>query len=81
MNRTWRSNLNDALLSLVLPGWGQFEQRRHRLAVLQMTWAVLAVLALVLAPALGWPRVLGLLDLVLVTAWSVADALAWRGAP
>jgi hypothetical protein len=80
MQRTWRTNLNAALLSFVLPGWGQFEQRRTGLARLQMAWAIVALLLLMLAPALPWPRALTLIDWALVAAWSVADALAWRGA-
>jgi len=75
----WRDNMTEAMLSLLLPGWGQFAQRRAVIAGVQMTWAIVALVALLLGPVLPWPRALAWGDLVLVTCWSVLDALLWRG--
>jgi len=76
----WRENLNAAALSLLLPGWGQFEQGRPRLAWMQMLWALGASLVLFAAPAWDVPRLVPGLELAAVTLWSVVDALAWRPA-
>jgi len=79
MRHPWRDNLNAALLCLLFPGWGQFEQGRFRIARVQAAWAILALLALAFAPVLPWPRMLPLVDFALVSGWSVLDALLWRG--
>ncbi|MGH7718117.1 MAG: hypothetical protein ACREON_04645 [Gemmatimonadaceae bacterium] len=64
-----------AALSLLLPGWGQFEQGRPRLGWMQMLWALGASLALFAAPAWDLPRLVPGLELAGVTLWSVLDAL------
>jgi TM2 domain-containing membrane protein YozV len=78
MTHPWRQNLDAALLNLIVPGWGQFEQGRPRRGWLFLIATGLALLALWAAPLLRWPALLPLLDLAGVAAWSVIDALLWR---
>jgi hypothetical protein len=78
MGHSWRQNVNAAALNLIVPGWGQFEQGRSRRGWLFLLATGLALLVLWITPLLGWPSFVGVLELIGVVAWSVADALFWR---
>lgn len=73
-----RDPLSDAAASLLLPGLGQYLQRR-RAAALYVVFELLAVLA---AAALA-PRLRGLawVALAAVTLWSALDAARVAGRP
>ena len=69
---------NAAALSLLVPGWGQFEQRRRRAGYAFLAWALVACSVALAGPPLGLPVAIALLDLVVVTVWSAIDALFVR---
>ena len=68
-------NWNAAFQSFLVPGWGQFEQRRAHAGRVFLAWAVLALLLAAYAPLLGVPPALVWLELALVTLWAAGDAL------
>lgn len=69
-----RLDLYAAGLSLLYPGLGQLSQNRRRLGWVHVAWATGAVVLLFLAPILRLPQVFVLVELALVTLWSVVDA-------
>lgn len=66
---------NAAALSLLVPGWGQFEQQRLRAGYTFLIWALVACCIALVGPAFGVPVLVTALDLLVVTAWSAVDAL------
>jgi hypothetical protein len=69
-----KPDIEAAFLSLLLPGLGQLGQGR-RLGWFHLVWAVAACVLIVAGPAIHLPRPLAAFDLIVVTAWSVLDAL------
>ena len=67
----------DAMLSALIPGLGQLNQRRFAPAAYFLVEA-LALVALLLAAPAG--RVVAVVGLVGVTLWSMVDAFRWRSA-
>lgn len=65
---------NAAALSLLVPGWGQFEQRRPRAGYAFLIWALVACGAALVGPSVDLPVAVTVLDLVVVIAWSAVDA-------
>ena len=70
-----RLNWNAAALSLLVPGWGQFEQGRLRAGRTFLTWGGLAGVVALLALSGSLPGAVAGLEVVLVTLWSGVDAL------
>lgn len=66
--------VNVAALSLLVPGWGQFEQRRPRAGYAFLVWAVVACAVALASPSTGVPVAVAVLDLIVVTVWSAVDA-------
>ncbi len=77
MGRITSDNILTALLSLLIPGFGQLAQERNGIGIVQLAWAAVAAIAFFAAEPLGIPRPLAALDLIIVTTWSVADALLY----
>ena len=73
-----RLNWNPAFLSLLVPGWGQFEQQRTRAGRVFLGWAGLALLLGAYAPMLGLSSALLWIELAIVTLWATLDALLHR---
>lgn len=64
------------MLSLLLPGWGQFEQGRP-IVGRRFLWLFIALALLWPTFAVaGWPVALVVIDMAALTLWSTADA--WR---
>ena len=72
-----QSNLNwhAAALSLIVPGWGQFEQGRPAGGRLFLGWAALALLVVAYGPWIRIPGFLAWADVAAVTVCSVTNAL------
>jgi hypothetical protein len=68
-------NWNAAALSLLVPGWGQYEQGRVFGSRVFLAWSALALLAAFYGPLLGMSSLLGWADLVASAVWSAADVL------
>ncbi|MBK8246680.1 MAG: hypothetical protein IPK85_04680 [Gemmatimonadetes bacterium] len=65
------------MLSLLVPGWGQFEQGRAKVGRRFLGPFIALVLLWPTFVIAGWPVALVLVDLAALTLWSAADA--WRG--
>jgi hypothetical protein len=63
-------------LSFILPGWGQFERGDRQRGHVFLWWTVGTLLVAPLVLALGIPVWLIIVELVVATLWSAADAFA-----
>jgi hypothetical protein len=70
-----RLNWSAAALSLLVPGWGQYELGRVRAACLFFGWALLSLVVLAYGPLIGVPASWGWVDLGLATLWSAGEVL------
>jgi hypothetical protein len=68
-------NWNAAVLSLLVPGWGQFELGRVRAAGLFLGWALLSLVIVAYGPVIGVPNSWGWVDLGAATLVSAGNAL------
>lgn len=66
-----RDPLSDALLSALIPGLGQLNQRRFAPAAWFLAEAVTLVIVLAAAPAM---RGLAIAGIIVVTLWAMIDA-------
>jgi hypothetical protein len=78
MRRISIDNVCNALLSLLIPGFGQLAQERNAIGLFQLAWAAVAGVSLFAAESVGIPRPLAVIELALVTGWSVVDAVLYH---
>lgn len=74
-------NWSAAVLSLLVPGWGQLELGRVRAACLFLGWALLSLVVVAYGPVIGVPTTWGWVDLGAATLFSAGTALLNESPP